>query len=347
MNDLRLQRFLSQAGVAARRKSELLITAGRVRVNGKVVTELGTKVDALRDHVEVDGKRVEAQRKYYYLLNKPKGFVTTVSDPQGRPTVMDLVPALPVQIRPVGRLDYYTEGVLLLTNDGELQDALLAPRGKVDKTYHAKFRGEVPMADVEKLRAGVRITEADGRTVTTLPAQVDVLRRTGVHTWLVITIREGRSRQIHRMAESLGYQVIKLARVAFAGMTYYGLKIGESRPLTVREVHDLRRMAGLDPDIDIAPTPPQLPRPARTFGREGGSESHERSSARGVAPASARESAGSARGRAARDRAPVADRGNDRGSRTRPPPRKRGPSSPSRSERGRKPDHSRRGRRPS
>jgi pseudouridine synthase len=254
---MRLQKYLSQAGVAARRKAEAMITAGRVKVNGKVVTTLGSKIDPDRDRVAVDDAGVEAKQKYYYLLNKPKGYVTTVSDPEGRHTVMELLPQLPAPIRPVGRLDFYTEGVLLLTNDGELQDALLAPRADIEKTYHAKLRGEPTMADIEKLRAGVKIREQDGRTVTTLPAKVDVLRRTGTHTWLVISIREGRSRQIHRMAEAVGHEVLKLARVAFAGLTFHGLKIGECRPLEMSEVHELRVLAGLDANVDAAPSPPR------------------------------------------------------------------------------------------
>lgn len=244
MSRVRLQRFLSQAGVTARRKAEQLITDGRVKVNGRVVTELGTKVDPDRDEVRVDGRRVEPVYLQYWLLNKPKGYVTTVSDPQGRPTVMDLLPdeARDAHVRPVGRLDYYTEGVLLLTNDGELQHALLAPKKGVEKTYHAKFKGKVKPGDIEKLRKGVRLPDG----ARTLPAKVDVLKFTGTHTWLVITISEGRSRQIHKMAEALGYRLLKLARVAFAGIPYFGLRIGECRTLTSREVRDLRRLAGLE-----------------------------------------------------------------------------------------------------
>jgi pseudouridine synthase len=235
---VRLQKFLSEAGVAARRKAELLIAAGRVTVNGRRVTELGTKVDPDRDEVRVDGRLVEAEEKLYWVLNKPKGYVTTVSDPQGRRTVMELLPQelRGKKLAPVGRLDFYTEGVLLFTNDGELQAGLLAPRSHVEKTYHAKLRGNVPMEAVERLRKGVRLD--DGRR--TLPAKVDVLRRTGKHTWLVISIHEGRSRQIHRMADAIGFPLLKLARVAFGGITFWGLKIGEARALTPQEVKDLK-----------------------------------------------------------------------------------------------------------
>ena len=244
---IRLQRYLSEAGVAARRKSEDLITAGRVTVNGKVVDRLGAKVDPEADTVAVDGKQVEPEDKVYLILNKPKGYVSTVSDPQGRPTVMALLPRLPVKgVRPVGRLDFYTEGVLLFTNDGELQSALLTPRSRIEKIYHVKIRGEVKPKHLEALRTGVMV---DGRK--TLPAKVDILRKVGRHTWLVMTITEGRSRQIHRMAEALGYQVIKLARVSFGKITYFGLRVGQARKLTDAEVRHLRGLAGLPQGTSI------------------------------------------------------------------------------------------------
>lgn len=241
MAQVRLQKYLSDAGVAARRKGELLITAGRVKVNGKVADQLGTKVDPERDEVRVDGKLITSKSKLYFVLNKPKACVTTVDDPQGRMTVMAFLPQnLPAPVRPVGRLDYYTEGVLLLTNDGELQAGLLAPRRHVEKIYNVKVKGGVAPEHIEALRKGVKLD--DGRK--TLPAKVDLLNFTGTHTWLVMTITEGRSRQIHRMLEALGYQVLKLARVSFAGITFFGLKVGQCRPLTASEVKHLRKLAG-------------------------------------------------------------------------------------------------------
>ncbi|HKE16138.1 MAG TPA: pseudouridine synthase [Kofleriaceae bacterium] len=238
---VRLQRYLSQSGVAARRKAEILIADGRVRVNGRVVTELGTSVDPAVDRVTVDGQAAHPLELFYCLLNKPKGTITAVSDPEGRPTVMEYLATLPIAVKPVGRLDFYSEGVLLLTNDGELSSALQSPRNHVEKTYHVKVRGQVREAHINLMRRGVRL---DDGTVTR-PPQIDRLRAESRHDWLVITLTEGKSRQIHRMAESLGYQVLKLQRVAFAGLDYYGLRVGDARELTQAEVSSLRDLVGL------------------------------------------------------------------------------------------------------
>lgn len=254
MIEVRLQRYLAQAGVASRRHAEELIVQGHVRVNGKPVRELGTKVRVGKDAVDVKGVRVQPEEKVYLVLNKPKGYVTTVSDPQGRQTVMELLPRdLPARVVPVGRLDFYTEGVLLFTNDGDLASALLHPRGHVEKTYHVKVRGKVTDTQIERLRAGVRLRDGDKvEKRKTAPAKVDRLRYTGTHTWLVMTIREGRSRQIHKMCDTVGLQVIKLARVAFGGITYFGLKIGESRMLERDEVRALEKLAKPDDEDDSA-----------------------------------------------------------------------------------------------
>jgi 23S rRNA pseudouridine2605 synthase len=246
---IRLQKFLSQAGIAARRKAEVLISEGHVKVNGKVVTVLGTKVRPEHDRVEVNGQRVKtsARKLLYYLLNKPKATISTISDPQGRRTVVELLPPhLPVKLRPVGRLDYHTEGVLILTNDGDLHSALLSPRSKVEKTYHAKIKGPVTDETLRKWRKGVKLD--DGRE--TAPAQVDRLKASGPnatsqHTWLVITIMEGQSRQIHRTAAALGHEVLKLSRVSFAGLTYFGVRVGDCRPLSPDEILLLQEKAGL------------------------------------------------------------------------------------------------------
>jgi 23S rRNA pseudouridine2605 synthase len=238
---VRLQKFLADAGVAARRKSEDLITAGRVKVNGSVARVLGTKIDPERDAVTVDGEAVMAYDYFYVLLNKPKACITAVSDDRGRPTVMDYLPNVPVPVRPVGRLDFYTEGVLLLTNDGELASRLLAPASHVPKTYHVKIHGQIKPAHVAALRDGVTLDDG----TTTLPADVVPLPGESKHSWLAITLHEGKHRQIHRMIEALGYRVDKLQRVAFANLSYHHLRVGDARELTQQEVNDLRDLVGL------------------------------------------------------------------------------------------------------
>jgi 23S rRNA pseudouridine2605 synthase len=185
---VRLQRYLATAGVSARRKAEDLIVAGRVKVNGVVVTVLGTKIDPDQDSVLVDGEAVVALDHFYVLFNKPKGCITAVTDDRGRPTVMDYLPNLPVPVKPVGRLDFYTEGVLLLTNDGELAARLLAPASHVPKTYHVKVHGQLTLDDIKLLRKGVVLDDG----TTTMPADVNILPGESKHTWLAITIHEGK-----------------------------------------------------------------------------------------------------------------------------------------------------------
>ena len=238
---IRLQRYLAQSGVAARRKAEELITRGLVTVNGKTVTTLGTRVVPGKDRVTLEGKAVYPQDLLYIVLNKPKGCITAVSDPQGRQTVMEYLRGLPVQVAPVGRLDYYSEGVLLLTNDGELSARLQSPEHHVEKTYHVKIRGRVRPAHLEAMRRGVRLDDG----TLTRPAKVDLLPAKSSHDWVVVTLTEGKSRQIHRMLEALGYQVTKLQRVAFAGLTYHGLRVGDARELTQPEVNHLREQVSL------------------------------------------------------------------------------------------------------
>ena len=239
---VRLQRYLAAAGVSARRKAEELITAGRVKVNGAVVRVLGTKVDPDEDQVEVDGQAVVALDNFYVLLNKPKACITAVTDDRDRPTVMDYLPNVPVPVKPVGRLDFYTEGVLLLTNDGELAARLLAPANHVPKTYHVKVRGQIGGEHLKALREGVTL---DDGTVT-MPAEVEQLPGESKHTWLAITIHEGKHRQIHRMIEALGSQVDKLQRVAFANLTFHDLRVGDARELGQQELNELRDLVGLD-----------------------------------------------------------------------------------------------------
>jgi 23S rRNA pseudouridine2605 synthase len=254
----RLQKVLARAGVASRRHAEDIISAGRVRVNGKVVTEMGVRVDARRDKVELDGKRLVSEPLLHIVMHKPRGVMTTLSDPEGRPTVADILKSLPARVYPVGRLDFHTSGVMLATNDGALAQALLHPRKAVPKTYVCKVRGVVTDLQLEKLREGVMLapSESDPGEAPrkTLPADVKLLRHTPSMvsdergepindgaTWMEVTLREGRTRQIHRMAEAVGLFVMRLARLSFAGITAEGLRPGEKRPLTEDEVTLLRR----------------------------------------------------------------------------------------------------------
>lgn len=246
---IRLQRFLAQAGVAARRKAEELITAGRVRVNGKVVTELGTKVGP-RDRVEVDGKRVRPEDRRYLLLNKPVGYVTTLEDPEGRPTVRDLLPEEGPRLFPVGRLDTMTEGALLCTNDGDLAHALTHPSRRVPKRYLARVRGHVGEEALAALAGGVELE--DGRS---MPAQVFVHAETASHTWLDITVHEGRNRLVRRMCEAVGHPVMRLVRTAFADLEVEPLRRGAWRTLDTKEIARLRKLAGL-PSLRTQPRAP-------------------------------------------------------------------------------------------
>jgi 23S rRNA pseudouridine2605 synthase len=229
----RLQKILAQAGLGSRRASEELIAAGRVRVNGEVAT-LGTRADPETDVIEVDGAVVGVRRGLvHYLLNKPAGVVTTARDPQGRPAVVDLVPAEP-RVYPVGRLDADTEGLLLLTNDGELAHRLTHPSFGVDKEYLAGVAGTPSRGAVRRLREGVELD--DGPTA---PAKVSLVDE---HT-LRITIHEGRNRQVRRMCEAVGHPVQRLVRVRIGPLADRRLAPGAWRPLTQAEVRDLERAA--------------------------------------------------------------------------------------------------------
>jgi 23S rRNA pseudouridine2605 synthase len=238
----RLQKILAAAGVASRRKAEEMITAGRVTLNGKIVTELGTKADPSADTITVDGKPLQrAQRFVYFLLNKPKGFVTTVTDPEGRPTVMQLLGKLPQRVYPVGRLDYASEGLLLLTNDGALAQKLTKAGSHVPKTYHVKISGKPGEQAIQRLRNGITISLDDNRRVETSPAQIRLLEDVE-NPWYEVTLIEGRNRQIHRMFQQIGFLVEKIKRVQLGPLTL-DVPPGKFRPLTEREVHRLKRLA--------------------------------------------------------------------------------------------------------
>ena len=235
----RLQKILSHAGFASRRAAEKLIAEGRVTVNGKPVREMGTKADPAQDDIRVDGRRVKGpERLRYILLYKPAGYVTTRSDPQRRRTVMDLIGGVREYVYPVGRLDYDTEGLLLLTNDGDLAAMLTHPRHEVERTYEAHVSG-VPDDDaIDRLRRGIPL---DGRR--TQPADVVLLNkrpndREGI---LLITIREGRNRQVRRMLEAVGHPVRKLRRTKIGPVSDRRLRPGEWRDLSPKEVAALQR----------------------------------------------------------------------------------------------------------
>jgi 23S rRNA pseudouridine2605 synthase len=236
--EIRLQKLIAGTGIASRRKAEEMIAAGRVMVNGAVVTELGTKVDPGRDHVKVDGKHLSAAQPYVYLmLNKPKHVMSTLDDPGGRTTVKDYLHGVSVRVFPVGRLDFDSEGLMLLTNNGDLAQALLHPRYHVPKTYLIKVKGVLTDEEIRQLEHGVRLE--DGMTS---PAQVKKVRKVEANSWLEITIREGRKHQVKRMLEAVGHPVIKLVRVRMGPLSLGNLEPGEFRFLTDREANALREL---------------------------------------------------------------------------------------------------------
>lgn len=232
----RLQKVLAAAGFGSRRACEDLVRSGRVRVDG-VPAELGQKVEVARQVVTVDGDTISLQPRQYWLLNKPTGVVTTVRDPQGRPTVIDCVPA-DVRVFPVGRLDRDTTGVLLLTNDGELAERLLHPRFGVEKEYRVLVDGAPSAEALDRLRAGVPLEEG-----TTRPAAVTLSHRGADTSELMMIIHEGRKRQIRRMCEVVGHPVVRLHRSRFDGLSDAGLAVGAARPLTSGEIDRLRAIA--------------------------------------------------------------------------------------------------------
>ncbi|MBQ6383361.1 MAG: rRNA pseudouridine synthase [Clostridia bacterium] len=229
---------MALCGAASRRASEKLISEGHVQVNGITVREMGIQIDETRDQVALNGQllRPEAE-KHYIAYNKPIGEVTTVSDPEGRATVMDKFRDYPVRLFPVGRLDYDSEGLLLLTNDGDMMNRLLHPSHEVDKVYWIKVSNQVTDEEIRRLKRGVMI---DGRL--TSPAQVRLIRREAFDTVLIITIHEGRNRQVRKMIEAVGHQVVHLKRIGFGPVSLDDLPSGYWRPLTESELQKLREV---------------------------------------------------------------------------------------------------------
>jgi len=235
----RLQKIIAAAGVASRRKAEELIVQGRVTVNGRAVTELGSKADPARDHIRVDGKLLRRPgRPVYLLLNKPPGYVSTVSDPQRRPTVISLLRGVTERVYPVGRLDYHSYGLILLTNDGELANFLMSPASKIPRTYHVKLEGRPSPAELSRLEEGIVL---DGRRTAPASIRQTVERE---KPWYEITLIEGRYHQVRRMFERIGHPVIKLKRVRIAFLTDRNLAPGAFRHLSPGEVERLKNWKG-------------------------------------------------------------------------------------------------------
>jgi 23S rRNA pseudouridine2605 synthase len=240
MAEERLQKILARAGVASRRAAENLIVQGRVKVDGRVVTELGTRVDPRRTRIDLDGKRLVAEPLVYVILHKPREVMCTLSDPEGRKTVIDLLKGVGVRVVPIGRLDYHTSGALLCTNDGDFAAKLLHPRGGVPKEYVAKVRGTITEDSLAQWSESIEI---EGRA--TRPADVRLLRHEGDKSWISIVLHEGRNRQVRRLGEATGFPVLRLARVAHAGITTEGLRPGQWRHLTRDELVDLKKAYGV------------------------------------------------------------------------------------------------------
>ena len=234
---IRIQKLISQAGIASRREAERFIREGRVTVNGKRVVEMGTTVDPETDKVKVDNKLVMVSfKKVYILLNKPKQYITSVRDPLGRPVVMDLIPEAKNRAVPVGRLDYDAEGLLLMTNDGYLSQKLQHPKYRLARTYLVKVKGVPTFEELLPVTKGIKLEDGP-----TLPARLEEFRPGKTNSWVEITVREGRNHLVKRLFERIGYQVLKIKRIAFDGLKLGDLPTGKSRHLTPAEISRLIR----------------------------------------------------------------------------------------------------------
>jgi 23S rRNA pseudouridine2605 synthase len=251
----RLQKILAHAGVASRRKAETLIESGHVTVNGKVVRELGSKANIDEDLIQVDGRTIrETQDKVYYVLYKPAGCVTTLSDPEDRPTIKRYLEHVPERVYPVGRLDYDVEGALIVTNDGDLAFSMLHPKFGVRRTYLAKVHGVPSPEQIERLRKGVRLEDGRARAL-----EADIHSRTPKNTWVRVVVAEGRQHLVKRLMEAAGAPVQKLHRADYGGIGVAGMRPGELRELTRAEVQLLRSQAGKKAEASQRPRPVALP----------------------------------------------------------------------------------------
>jgi 23S rRNA pseudouridine2605 synthase len=252
----RLNKHLAHAGVGSRRHCDDLIMAGRVAVDGRVVRELGSRVDPARQHVTVDGQPLRAERPVYWLVNKPRGYLSTNLDPAGRPRVIDLVPNVSQRVYTVGRLDEDSEGLVLLTNDGDLAHKLMHPRFGVAKTYIVQVAGKPSRTDVEQLLKGVWLSDGHVRAQS-----VKRLRSQGESTWLQVTLTEGKNREVRRMLARLGHKVMRLRRVSIGPVRLERLRLGKARPLTRDELDRLRAAADRPPRRTRRPAPASDRRP--------------------------------------------------------------------------------------
>ena len=238
MSEERLQKLISRAGLMSRREAENFITAGRVTVDGKIIDILGARADIEKNKICVDGKELQFDaEKIYLLLNKPEGFLSTAKDKRGRPTVMDLVKNISARVYPCGRLDLNSAGLILMTNDGELMNALLHPKFKIPKTYRLKVEGELTAEKISQLCAGIELEDG-----VTAPAEINLLYSDKNSATLEITIREGRNRQIRRMLAAVGCNVKNLTRIKFAFLTLDGIESGKYRRLTSKEIKKLYKL---------------------------------------------------------------------------------------------------------
>ena len=246
----RLQKIIARAGIASRRHAEDLIAEGHVEVNGVLVTEPGTKADPSSDHIKVDGKKIRLNtRRIVLMLNKPRGYMTTCRDPEGRLTVMDLVNDVKERVTPVGRLDYETEGLLLLTNDGDLANGLMHPKNEVQKVYWAKVKGHVAPEILRKIAQG-GISLPTGKTP---PCQIRLLNKTDQNAWVEIILHEGKKREVRRMMRRVGHPVVKLKRVAYAFLKLRNVSLGKYRHLTSYEIEKLEYLVGIRSEMPPLP----------------------------------------------------------------------------------------------